>query len=322
MREIPVPAAPHPAEPSARQSAAAAAPRGTREEARRSPLLRIVVALGAICVAIVSLSAMPGWVSARELLGEVRSPGEAAFVAAHRGDRSAAPENTLPAVQAAIDGDFGYVEVDVALTADGHAVLLHDETLDRTTDGAGPLAQHTLEQVRALDAGAWFGAAFTGTRVPTVDEFLALLATSHKRGLVELKGEWTPPAVAAFATSVHERGLGDRVAVASFDARTLAFMEEAAPQIPRLAVLRALPDDTVAAARALGVRGIVASSKAVLRSPEVIEQLHAAGLRIAVYTLNDDAKWQRALELGVDGIITDTPHRLRDWLQTEARGDG
>lgn len=321
MREIPVPAAAHPEASSAlpRPSAERA---GALEEAKRSSLLRIVAALGVICAAIVSLAAIPGWVSVRELLGEVRSPGEAAFVAAHRGDRSAAPENTLPAVQAAIDGEFGYVEVDVALTSDGHAVLLHDETLDRTTDGSGPLAAHTLEQVRALDAGAWFDAAFAGTRVPTADEFLAVLATSHKRGLVELKGEWTPSAAAVFAASVHERGLGDRIAVASFDARTLALIEEAAPQIPRLAILRALPDDTVAAARALGVRGIVASSKAVLRSPEVIEQLHDAGLRIAVYTLNDDAKWERALELGVDGIITDTPHRLREWLRSEAREAG
>ncbi len=321
MPENPVPPAP-PASTSTSTSTSTSAQSSAAMGARRSTLLRIVVVLGAICVAIVALSAIPGWVSARELLGEVRNPGEAAFVAAHRGERSVAPENTLPAIQAAIDGDFDYVEVDVALTSDGHAVLLHDDTLDRTTDGAGPLAQHTLAQVRQLDAGAWFDAAFAGTRVPTVDEFLVLLASSHKRGLIELKGEWTPLAVQAFAASVHEQGLGDRVAIASFDARTLAFMEEAAPQIPRLAILRTLPDDTVAAARALGVRGIIASSKAVLRSPEVIEQLHAAGLRIAVYTLNDDAKWQRALELGVDGIITDTPHRLRDWLQTEAPDAG
>lgn len=283
--------------------------------ARRDPLLAIVGVLAVLSLAIAFLAASPGSVSARELLGDVRNPGEAAFVAAHRGDRSVAPENTLPAVQAALDGSFDYVEVDVGLTSDGHAVLLHDETLDRTTDGAGPLAAHTLAQVRELDAGAWYGPEYAGTRVATVDEFLALLATSAKRGLVELKGAWTPAAAEALAASVHAHGLADRLAVASFDARSLALIQDAAPQLPRMAVLRALPHDTVAAARSLGVRGIIASGKAVLGAPHVIQELHDAGLRIAVYTLNDDVKWQNALDLGVDGIITDEPQGLNAWLE-------
>lgn len=281
---------------------------------KRASLLITVGVLAVLCIGIAVAAVVPRSVSTEELWGEARGPGEAAFVAAHRGDRSVAPENTLPAVQAAIDGDFDYVEVDTALTVDGVAVLLHDETLDRTTTGSGPLAAHTFEQVRALDAGSWFGEDFAGTPVPTLDEFLALLATSQKRGMVEMKGVWTPAAAAAFADALHAYGLDDRIAVASFDARTLALIEEAAPRVPRMAILRSLPEDTVAAARALGVRGIVASNKAILRSPEVIEQLHDAGLRVAVYTLNDDAKWQQALDIGVDGIITDEPRVLTKWL--------
>lgn len=290
--------------------------------ARSAPLLAIVGVLAVVCLAIAFFAASPSSVSARELLGDVRSPGEAAFVAAHRGDRSVAPENTLPAVQAAIDGAFDYVEVDVALTSDGHAVLLHDETLDRTTDGAGALAAHTFEQVRALDAGSWYDERHAGTQVPTLNEFLALLAPSAKRGLIELKGTWTPEAAEAAAASIESYGLGDRLAVASFDARALALIQAAAPQVPRLAILRALPEDTVAAARSLGVRGIIASDKVVLRAPHVVEELHEAGLRIAVYTLNDDVKWQRALDLGVDGIITDEPSGLNEWLEASVLPQG
>lgn len=289
---------------------------------RSAPLLTIIGVLGVLCLAIAFFAASPGSVSARELLGDVRSPGEAAFVAAHRGDRSVAPENTLPAVQAAIDGAFDHVEVDVALTADGHPVLLHDDTLERTTNGTGPLAAHTLAQVRALDAGSWYAPQYEGLQVPTLDEFFALLASSAKRGLVELKGTWNPEAAQVFAAAVSSHGLSDRVAVASFDARTLALVQAAAPQVPRMAILRVLPQDTVAAARSLGVRGIIASDKVVLRAPHVIEELHDAGLRIAVYTLNDDVKWQRALDLGVDGIITDEPSVLNEWLETSVLPQG
>lgn len=292
-----------------------AARSSTRGLARNSVSLAVTVGvLAVVCVALAVWAVVPRAVSTEELWGAARGPGEAAFVAAHRGDRSVAPENTLPAVQAAIDGEFDYVEVDIALTSDGVAVLLHDETLDRTTTGSGPLADHTFEQVRALDAGGWFDEAFAGTLVPTLDEFLAMLATSQKRALIEMKGVWTPVATAAFADALHAYGLDDRVAVASFDARTLALIEEAAPRVPRMAILRVLPEDTVAAARALGVRGIVASSKVISRAPHVIEELHRAGMRVAVYTLNDDTKWQRALDIGVDGIITDKPAVLSQWL--------
>lgn len=283
---------------------------------RRSlSLLATVGVLAVLCGFISAWAVAPRAVSAEELWGAARGPGEAAFVAAHRGDRQVAPENTLPAVQAALDGDFDYVEVDIALTADGVAVLLHDETLDRTTNGSGLLTDHTFAQVRALDAGSWFSEDFVGTPVPTVDEFLVLLAASQKRALVEMKGPWTPEATDVFALALHDYELNDRVAVASFDARTLGLMAEAAPRVPRMAILRTLPDDAVAAARALGVRGIVASSKAILRAPDVVEELHAAGLRVAVYTLNDDTKWQRALDIGVDGIITDEPRVLSRWLE-------
>ena len=285
---------------------------------RRSPTLAIVGALAAVSVVIAVLAAAPSQVSARDVRGELRSPGEAAFVAAHRGDRTAAPENTLPAIRAAIDGSFDYVEVDIALTADGHAVLMHDASLDRTTNGSGALANHTLAEVRALDAGSWFDTAHAGALVPTAEEFLDMLAGSTKKGLVEFKGTWTPEAAVAFADAVRARALDDRIAVASFDARSIALIASAAPTLPRIAILRTLPDDVVAAARALDVRAVIAPGAAVLKAPHVITELHDVGLRLAVYTLNDDTLWQRAIDLGVDGIITDEPRVLTQWLADTA----
>lgn len=256
------------------------------------------------------------------MMEELGEPGEYSSVAGHRGDPASAPENTLPAVQAAIDGTSAYIEIDLALTRDGHAVLMHDETLDRTTTGTGFLAEHSLAEVRALDAGSWFGADFAGTKVPTAEEFLALLATSEKRGLIELKGNWSLKAATALADSARVHGLVDRLVIVSFDARSLALIAEAAPEIARMALMREWPEDPVGALRALDVRGVVASSDAIAEDPEKVDELQAAGLFVAVYTLNDGLDWQEAVELGVDGIVTDRPRTLTQWLDGVAAQAG
>src|SRR6478752_4437127 len=154
-------------------------PAAASDRARdRTHALLVVCVLAAASLVIAFLGASPARVSATELWGDPRTPGDAAFIASHRGGGATAPENTLPAISAALAGGFEYVEVDVALTADGHPVLLHDATVDRTTDGSGRLSALTLAQVRRLDAGSWFDPAFAGARVPPLAEFLDLLAQS------------------------------------------------------------------------------------------------------------------------------------------------
>ena len=134
------------------------APReGTVDPARdRLQPLLIVCVLATLSLIIAFLGATPARVSATELLGETRAAGDEAFIASHRGGGATAPENTLPAISAALAAGFDYVEVDVALTADRQPVLMHDTTVDRTTDGHGRLSSLTLAQVQRLDAGAWF----------------------------------------------------------------------------------------------------------------------------------------------------------------------
>lgn len=284
----------------------------------RIPALITVAVLATMGVAIALLGASPARVSATELLGDARSPGEAAFVAGHRGDSASAPENTLPAIERALAGGFDYVEVDVALTRDGHPVLMHDRTVDRTTNGHGRLASLTLEEVRALDAGSWFDPAFAGTQVPMFTEFLDVLERADGRALIELKGEWTPEATASLVHDIEARGLERDVAVASFDARILAWVATSSEVISRLANMKTLPDDVVSAARTLGVRGIVADGRAVAERPEIIDELHAQGMRVVVYTLNDDVQWHEATALGVDGIVTDAPASLVAWQDAAA----
>ena len=130
--------------------------------------LLIVCVLATLSLIIAFLGATPARVSATELLGATRAAGDEAFIASHRGGGATAPENTLPAISAALAAGFDYVEVDVALTADRQPVLMHDATVDRTTDGHGRLSSLTLAQVQSLDAGSWFDAEYAGTRVPTL----------------------------------------------------------------------------------------------------------------------------------------------------------
>jgi glycerophosphoryl diester phosphodiesterase len=286
----------------------------------RAHALAIVCVLSAASVMIAFLGVSPARVGATEALGTPRMPGDAAFIASHRGGGATAPENTLPAIDAALAQGFEYVEVDVALTADRHAVLMHDATVDRTTDGSGRISDLTLADVRTLDAGSWFSAEFAGTRVPTLAEFADLLAGTTRRAIVELKGEWDAASLAAVVSEFESRGLTRRIALASFDARTLALAADASRVIPRLLILRQLPDDVVSAAAEAGARGIIASRAAVVRRPEVIDEMHAADRRVIVYTLNDDAHWNEATTLGVDGIVTDDPGTLSSWQQVAAGG--
>jgi glycerophosphoryl diester phosphodiesterase len=183
-----------------------------------------------------------------------------------------------------------------------------------TTNGSGRLDHLRLAEVRALDAGGWFGPAFAGTPVPLVEEFLDVLAASGARALVELKGEWTPDAVARVVSEIEARGLERRVAATSFDARTLALVANESPVISRLAILRRVPDDVVGAARSLGVSGVMVRGRAVMAHPEIVDELHAAGVRVVVYTFNEDRDWREAIAIGVDGIVTDRPGPLSTWL--------
>lgn len=287
----------------------------TRE---RMQALAVICVLAVASLVIAVLGASPMRVSATEMLGETRAPGEAAFIASHRGSGLDAPENTLPAVELAIAAGFDYVEVDVALTADGHPVLMHDATVDRTTDGAGALAALTLDEVRRLDAGAWFAPSYAGTPVPTLAEFLDVIARSERRAIVELKGLWDAAAVTDAVRAVTERGLERRIAMSSFDARVLALVATASEVIPRLLILKHLPADVVAAARQAEVRGLIVDRRALVERPTVVDEVHAAGIRIVVYTLNRDTEWDEVTTLGVDGIVTDDPGTLSRWQETVA----
>ncbi|QEO10859.1 glycerophosphodiester phosphodiesterase [Protaetiibacter larvae] len=284
----------------------------------RRALASAVVTLALVAVLLLVPDAVR--VYASNMMGALRAPGEPAFVAGHRGDRASAPENTIPSFASAVDSGLDFLETDVQLTADGHPVLMHDETVDRTTNGTGAVASLTLDQIRSLDAGSWYASEFAGVQVPTFEEFLDVLAGCRKKAIVELKGIWTPDQVRGILGGVYARGVQNRIIFASFELPTVESLALAAPAIPRVINIRSLPKDPVALAQQYEAIALMTTPKSLERSPDAVTRMHAAGLGMLVYTLNSKQRWSEALGLGVDGIVTDKPSKLDGWIAKTAPG--
>jgi glycerophosphoryl diester phosphodiesterase len=239
-------------------------------------------------------------------------------VIAHRGMSSQAPENTLIAVEKAIESGAPMVEIDVTTTADGRVILLHDETLDRTTNGTGLPTDQTLDAIRRLDAGSWFSQAFAGEPVPTLAE---VLDTVRDRILIniEIKSEAVEHGVVAkVAGLIAEHGMIDQAVVSSFSPEALIRMKSTNPAVITASLFNKdlhTDVDPLEIVQQVGSRGFNISSKRVTR--EMIERCHAHGIPVAVYTVNDAAEMLRLMEMGVDAVFTDHP---REMLDVAARG--
>lgn len=259
-------------------------------------------------------------------------------VVAHRGNSWVAPENTLAAFEAAWRAGASSIELDVHLTADREVVVIHDDTVDATTDGSGPVGGLSLAAIRGLDAGAWFGPGFAGQRVPTFGEVLGFLA--ERAGielLLELKGSWSTDDARLVTEPLAAAGLTGRVVGQSFWPGTVAALAEVAPDLRRgLLVLetaaalaelppdvrRLVPDAPTTAAlvelcRELGVVTCNPYGPLLARQPDLVPALHAAGLQVMVWTLDEEADWAAARAAGVDAVITNRPDRLAGWLSVD-----
>ncbi|TXK17332.1 glycerophosphodiester phosphodiesterase family protein [Homoserinibacter sp. GY 40078] len=284
---------------------------------------RRMVASAVVTVALVAVMLLvPDGVRvyATHMMGALRAPGEAAFVAGHRGDRATAPENTMPAFEAAFASGLEFVETDVQLTADGVPVLMHDDTVDRTTDGRGAVADLTVDEIRALDAGSWYSGDFAGVQVPLLDEFLSALADARKKALLELKGYWEPDDIRVVVDQIYRHGVQNRVVFASFHLTTVTHLAQVAPAIPRVIIKRDLPKDPVALAEYYDAIAILTTPTSLSADPDAVERMHEAGIGVLVYTLNSEKRWSAALDFGVDGIVTDTPSSLDGWIARTAPG--
>ncbi|KOX23341.1 MULTISPECIES: glycerophosphodiester phosphodiesterase [unclassified Streptomyces] len=243
----------------------------------------------------------------------IRPAGAPMTVFAHRGTSSAAPENTLVSDEVARRGGAKWIENDVQPSKDGVPYILHDSTVDRTTDGTGPVRSLTSAQLDALDAGSWFAPAYAGARVPTLAAQLADLRERGGNLLLEIKGRHSRAEVARIVREVRDQDMATRVFVQSFDVTALRYVRELAPELP-LGLLRdAVDADPVALSGELGLAAYNVSHVALAQRPEVVGALHAAGVAVNVWTVDAPAHWKAMDDLGVDGIITNRPAELSGW---------
>lgn len=236
---------------------------------------------------------------------------------AHRGASAHAPENTLAAFKLALDHGADGVELDAKLTTDGQVVVIHDQTVKRTTGAEGVVRQMSLAQLKALDAGSFFGAQFAGEPIPTLGEVFAAVG---QRTLINVEitnytSVWDalPDRIADL---VEEYGLQERILFSSFHPSNL------------LRIRRRLPDTPAALLTQEGGAGrLLRGWLGRLFAREYIHPYytdvdrdwldgeHRRGRRVNPWTVNDPVEIQRLYKLGIDGIITDDPLFARQILE-------
>jgi glycerophosphoryl diester phosphodiesterase len=228
------------------------------------------------------------------------------LVIAHRGASGTCPENTLVAFARAATLGAHMVELDVQLTRDGEVVVIHDWTLERTTDGTGAVSERTLADIRGLDAGAWFGPAFRGARVPTLAEVLARIELPIN---VELKPVGDDGLEARALAVVEAAGALARVVFSSFDEAALARLRARSSRAT-LAVLREAGPVTeaVACAERVGARALHLRKDAA--TADAVRVSARAGLPVRAWTVNERGEMDRLVAAGVEGVFTDFPERF------------
>jgi glycerophosphoryl diester phosphodiesterase len=236
-------------------------------------------------------------------------------IVGHRGAKAASPENTLAAIRRAHEEGAAWIEFDAKLTKDGAVVLMHDETLDRTTSGRGPVAAATLAEIKALDAGAWFGPAFAGEKVPTLVEAMALMAELGMGFNIEIKpcpGREAETARVACA-EVLARWRGPIPIVSSFKRASLEAAKESAPSLPRGYLAEELGKTWRADVAALGCVAVHPGWKHLTR--QQVRDIKDAGYKALVWTVNEPERARELVAWGVDSIITDRPTAIGEALR-------
>jgi len=229
------------------------------------------------------------------------------LIIGHRGSPLYAPENTLASFEIAADQGADAIEFDVKLSADGEVVILHDATLERTTNGSGRLNRWSRAALQELDAGAWFSERFAGERIPTLEAICATLGQRLYLN-IELTNYTTPwdNLVARVVAVVKQYHLQDRVLFSSFFPHNLARARRLLPQTPCALLTWPGWKGRWALTPALRSRQYWAIHPHLSQvTPTLVQRAHAAGKRVHVWTVNAAAEMLRLAEMGVDAIFTD-----------------
>ena len=233
------------------------------------------------------------------------------WIIAHRGASAAAPENTHSSLDLAWQLEADAAEVDIRLTRDGVIVLMHDSTVDRTTDGVGRVKELTLEELQGLDAGSWKGEEWEGERVPTLEDVLALHPAHGQRLVVEMK---TGPEILPELQRVVEASGIDpsEILFTSFDFEVVKGTKRVLPSYEAIWLVASFDTSMIAQAIDHGIDGLDIHYSSI--NADSAACVLGAGLRLVSWTVNDVVEGIRLRLLGVEGFTTDHPQAMRDAL--------
>jgi glycerophosphoryl diester phosphodiesterase len=239
----------------------------------------------------------------------MRSP----WIIAHRGASGQAPENTLAAFERAVQVGSPFIETDLRLTRDAHFVVIHDGTLERTTNGRGAVHEFTLAELRELDAGQWFDREFSGERIPTLEETLEFSRKHDVVFYLELKYDSAWGMHHALVAALRNGDSAARTVVISFDPSTLLAVHDLDPSLMTGLLIEDRTEDFVQLANRVGARQVCAASSLV--TPEFVEQAHRSDLHVVAWTVNKSEEMRAMMSAGVEGIMSDFPDRLRATIE-------
>jgi len=235
-------------------------------------------------------------------------PTEAIVVIAHRGDKESAPENTLPAIEAAIEIGADYVEIDVRTTADGELVVIHNSTVDQRTDGNGRVREMTFAEIRSLDAGSWYDSSFAGTKIPTAEEAM-LCAKGRINVFLEVKAASPEDIVALldstdmFESTIVYDGTAALKEMRALDPRVRAMVPRPPADLSQLPALM----EELAPTHFCHSTKIKPPATTPEVTAEIVEACHNVGAKVYVNVMHNDTPegWEYALSTGADGLETD-----------------
>jgi glycerophosphoryl diester phosphodiesterase len=223
----------------------------------------------------------------------------------------------MAAFRRAVEMGARFIETDMHLTRDVRVVAIHDSTLDRTTNGKGLVHLQSLEEIRALDAGAWFGSrsaeSFAGERVPTLNEILRFAKEQDVIFYLEIKSDSAWGVEHAVVAALRDTGEAARVVILSFDPATLESVYRLDNTLMTGYLCEHPANDLVERTVRAGARQIVPRGDLV--TPSLVEKAHHAGLQVVAWTINEADQMRRLIAAGTDGIMTDYPDVLASVLK-------
>jgi glycerophosphoryl diester phosphodiesterase len=230
------------------------------------------------------------------------------LVIAHRGASGHAPENTLAAFKKAIALGATFIETDLQLSRDSRFVAIHDDSVNRTTNGQGKVHDLSLAELRRLDAGSWFGSEFAGERIPTLEEILEFSKRHDVVFYLELKPSGSWGAEHTLVGSLRTSGEIARTIVISFDATVLGALRKIEPTLMTGLLFDGQLDDPLQRALEVGARQLAVRGDLI--TPGLLAEARKKDLQVVCWTVNQPAHMRLLIQAGVDGIMSDYPDRL------------